>query len=348
MDRGCTDALANDIIASSFLHGNIEVQWTMVDSGRSRRSAERNDQIYVDASGGPFCVYPERWEFVPRGERPIYAIHHMLELGIVLSGRLRLHYSRWMTDLGPGEIWLTGLWERHARVPLRKPSEAVTLMVLPAVLMQMNWAGDPPTDWTLPFKVAPEHRPTASNDDRATFRELGRELIGRQDDRQDPDRGLWLRLAMLRALLTLRKGWQPPASTRPFLNPDYGTLTAVVELVTSSNGLIRSKDVARQIGLSRNAFARYFSDFTGLSFPEFCVRHRLSRAADQLLETADSVKCVAHDWGFAHASHLHRLFLRYYGCSPGHYRRHATGHAADDTAGRSQTRRRTPAETKQR
>ncbi len=108
---------------------------------KSRTSpAAPNDQIYVSTSDRPFWVYDEWWEPNYEVRRPIFAVHHMVELGIVLSGRMRVHYSQWTTDLGPGDVWFTGIWERHVCVPLDKePGEEITVMVQPAALMQMNW-----------------------------------------------------------------------------------------------------------------------------------------------------------------------------------------------------------------
>lgn len=37
----------------------------------------------------------------------------------------------------------------------------------------------------------------------------------------------------------------------------------------------------------------------------------------------DQLKAVASDWGFTDASHLHRCFMKHYGCPPAGYRQRA-------------------------
>jgi AraC-like DNA-binding protein len=130
----------------------------------------------------------------------------------------------------------------------------------------------------------------------------------------------WALVHLLEALLLLQQDWNGPATVGPPLHPDHAAIGAAVDLILSSKGLIRSQDAARECGLSRNVFAQRFRHFTGLAFPEFCRRHRLRGAAEQLLQTTDPVKTVAQDWGFTDQSHLHRHFLLYYHRSPAQYR----------------------------
>jgi len=46
----------------------------------------------------------------------------------------------------------------------------------------------------------------------------------------------------------------------------------------------------------------------------------VNTAASQLRATNDPVKAVARDWGFTDASHMHRNFVKHYGCTPNEYR----------------------------
>ena len=73
-------------------------------------------------------------------------------------------------------------------------------------------------------------------------------------------------------------------------------------------------------GLSRNRFGSLFRDVTGVAFPLFALRFRLSGAASQLACTDDPIKAVALAWSFTDDSHFHRAFQRHYGVSPSDYR----------------------------
>ena len=61
----------------------------------------------------------------------------------------------------------------------------------------------------------------------------------------------------------------------------------------------------------------------GLSFGMFCRRSRLGRVAQLLLSTDLSTETIAGEAGFADGSHLHRAFVKQYGCTPGVYRAQA-------------------------
>lgn len=273
-------------------------------------------------------VWASYWNSGPTDE-PVgslsFDMHYELEVGILMSGRLRCHYSRWQQDIGPGEVWLCGAWERHGRAVIEGPYERAILYIHPAFLMRMNLEGTPPFDWTAPFKVPPGQRPQASGAQREALLGLAQRVRARctpppeREDRTTKDRA-WALPVLLEALFVLREGWRSPASAAPLLPPHHASMSAAVDMVLNGRGLIRLQEVAAKLGLSRNAFARQFQSFTGIPFTEFCRRHRLRGAAAQLLQTTDPVKLAAHEWGFADQSHLNRCFLRYYKCSPVEYR----------------------------
>ncbi len=259
-----------------------------------------------------------------RGQ-PYFDMHYMLEVGILLSGKLRAYYSRWQVDLEPGDVWLCGVWERHGRGVLEPPYERLCLLALPSVLLRLNLEGSPPLDWTMPFKVPPSQRPRTTDETRGAILALAERACSKrqQEDerRYNPLHNAWYLLLLQELLLILMRDWKMPTRSSLLLQADYATMNRAMEMVLSSRGILRSQEVAKACGMSRNVFARHFKEFVGISFPEFCRRHRLSGVAEQLIRTPDPVKSIARDWGFAHVSHLHRCFFRYYDCSPTEYRR---------------------------
>jgi len=104
-------------------------------------------------------------------------------------------------------------------------------------------------------------------------------------------------------------------------------ITPAINLAFSSRALVTNLAAAKACGLSRDCFIRSFRSLMGVSFRQFAVRHRLSKAAEQLLKTDLPIKAIAHEWGFTDASHLHRLFTQHYGCTPQAYRTSSTAQA---------------------
>ncbi len=79
--------------------------------------------------------------------------------------------------------------------------------------------------------------------------------------------------------------------------------------------------VARRLGVSREHLVRSMRTATGLPPGQWLRRHRIQRAADELLVTTASIADVACAAGFASASHFVRLFRTVHGETPSQYRR---------------------------
>ncbi len=81
------------------------------------------------------------------------------------------------------------------------------------------------------------------------------------------------------------------------------------------------EQVARQAGMSKFHFCRYFKKSTGLSFREFLVRRRVARALELLLNRKRSVSQVSLEVGFKDLGHFSRAFRKLTGQPPSRYRR---------------------------
>jgi AraC-like DNA-binding protein len=83
---------------------------------------------------------------------------------------------------------------------------------------------------------------------------------------------------------------------------------------------LRAEDLAEVAGCSRYALHRGFLATYGLAPSDYQRQLRL-RAARSLLAAGRGLAETAVDTGFADQSHLSRWFKRYYGITPGSYRR---------------------------
>jgi AraC-like DNA-binding protein len=83
------------------------------------------------------------------------------------------------------------------------------------------------------------------------------------------------------------------------------------------------REVARDLGVSREHLARQFRRATGIAAGEFIRRHRVLEAMRLLREDRVSIAAVADAAGFADQSHLSRQFRRYLRITPSAFRRSA-------------------------
>ena len=253
--------------------------------------------------------------------RPSYDMHYALELGILLSGRMRRLYRHWQTEIGTGDVWFQSIWEPHGYAVVRAPCKAIVIAVLPQLLADTGFEETPNYEWLATFVVPPELRPRMTPRIQGEVLNLARRLVDRVSVK-GPERERWLRVLLLELLLLLREDWKaPPVETNVSSADSYKRINPSLEMVFDDRQRVSVFTAAEVCGMSRNAFSRGFKALMGISFAEYGLRYRVSGGASQLRRTQDAVKAVAAAWGFADGSHFRRCFFRHYGCTPAEYRR---------------------------
>jgi len=256
-----------------------------------------------------------------RGSGRGYDMHYGLEIGVVLSGRVRRHYRTLQTDLGAGQGWFCGMWERHGWEVLTPSCRHFVLVIRPKVLLQERFPEDPGLDLMAPFTVPPQERPQARGGKRSEILAVMERF--KDSLRPDaPERSVFLELLALELLLMFSQDWNPrPSHTRTAaFQSHYASVNQAVQLALSSRRPLTTGEAAEACGLSERAFASAFRELMGISFAKFALRARLSGAATQLVETDDPEPKIATEWGFANAKHLQRSFKEHYAVSPLTYR----------------------------
>lgn len=81
------------------------------------------------------------------------------------------------------------------------------------------------------------------------------------------------------------------------------------------------EELARAVSLSRAAFARLFSEVTGVSPGRYLTACRLECAAERLHTSEASLAEIAAEVGYDSEFAFGRAFKRYHGASPGVYRK---------------------------
>jgi AraC-like DNA-binding protein len=80
-------------------------------------------------------------------------------------------------------------------------------------------------------------------------------------------------------------------------------------------------DVAREAGMSPQAFSRFFHKFMGTPFVEYVSMLRISLACRYLLETDKTVAAICYMCGFNNLSNFNRQFLRHKHVTPKEFAR---------------------------
>ena len=82
-------------------------------------------------------------------------------------------------------------------------------------------------------------------------------------------------------------------------------------------------DLAKRVALSRSAFSARFRELTGESPMRYLTRFRLARAAELLRSADNSLAEIARACGYGSEASFSRAFHRWFGSTPGNYRRRA-------------------------
>ena len=80
------------------------------------------------------------------------------------------------------------------------------------------------------------------------------------------------------------------------------------------------EELADVCKLNRSNFSKLFKEFTDGTPQEFIIRYRLSKAADQMKLTNDSIGEIAVKCGYPNQLHFSRAFKKRYGMSPREWR----------------------------
>lgn len=275
----------------------------------ARRYQYRFDQAHVDAMVNAIPLGP-----------PIYDVHGAVEVGVMLSGEHVRIFAGQTVALRPGDVWMSAMWEPHGWYATLPDTRALVLCFLPDFLGE-EMLGD--VSWLSLFALPPERRP------RVTEERMRQKILslaqGMEEEIAEKPAG-WasaLRLGLLHVLLLLTRALPPaplPADRIVRAGNLARVMPAVNLLYAKPTQRIGLPEAAADCGLSASQFARVFQRTFGVSFGKFTLRTRMA-VASRLLATTDlPVGEIAEQTGFADGSHLHRMFTKHYGCTPGDYR----------------------------
>jgi AraC-like DNA-binding protein len=266
----------------------------------------------------PVVVSQARYTEAPPA--PVFDMHYDLEMGVVLHGRMKRFLGDTGVERGAGEAWLCGMWETHGFDIVEAPCEVVVVVIWPPLLAGQRFPQVPELSLLAPFTLPARQRLSQAPALAEEVLRLGQRIAATAAG-AGAARAVRLQLQVSELLVRL---WEGRASTKGapgVASPDaFHRLTPALSRVFAARGAVATDAAARLCGMSTRQFSRVFRNLMGITFSRFATCQRLHRAADALVNTDEPVKTVAAEWGFVDASHLHRLFLKHYGCSPATYR----------------------------
>jgi AraC family transcriptional regulator, L-rhamnose operon regulatory protein RhaS len=115
--------------------------------------------------------------------------------------------------------------------------------------------------------------------------------------------------------------------SRPTIRPSKSRNSSLEDIILyiqdsiDQPELLRMDRLCDKFNYAPNYLSIFFKKQTGEPIKQFITRHRLSRVEGSLLYGKESIGDIADAYGFADESHLCKQFRRYYGMSPGEFRR---------------------------
>jgi AraC-like DNA-binding protein len=96
---------------------------------------------------------------------------------------------------------------------------------------------------------------------------------------------------------------------------------AIAYIVENFHDEISLNEASKTIGMTPNAFCKYFKKITRKTFMETVIDYRINYATQQLVETDKSIADVCFESGFRDMSHFYKMFSLRMEMSPLYYRK---------------------------
>lgn len=153
------------------------------------------------------------------------------------------------------------------------------------------------------------------------IKELMQEILSADSsDLPDELRRIGYLYRLLASLTASYQASHPKKTTREYPSKTYALYA--MEYINNNYDHTNITDVANQIGIDRSYLHHIFKQFFQISPQEYLVSYRLKTAASLLAETNASVSQISQVVGYEDSLQFSKIFKKYYGYSPKHYRAH--------------------------
>jgi AraC-like DNA-binding protein len=263
-----------------------------------------------------------------------YHIHPEVEILHILSGQGLLVVGDHIGRFVPGDLLLLGSGLPHMLCsdPITSDSSETT-HIRYVQFKQENFG---PSFWQMPEQQSVSHLLTQSVrglrfDDASTI-----SLLPTMDRLWETfgARRLWNLMQLLEEMAPSRSatplaslGYAPVLTHR-----DSERLNRAIQYMNSHlTGALQLNDVAREAGMSPQAFSRFFHKFMGIPFVDYVSSLRISLACRYLLETDKTIAAICYLCGFNNLSNFNRQFLKHKSTTPKEFKRRGAVENADSS-----------------
>lgn len=233
-----------------------------------------------------------------------FDMHYELEMGIVLTGKMKRSYDGVDLELGPGEVWFCNMWEPHGFQITSTPCEVIVFEIFPPMIHHnlLNY------NWLDPFISSVSQRPQSTIHDKNEVLAIATRVkleLGRS-----PKDIVRLQLLMFELIHLVSRGTNDkPTDKAPVNISSQHRIAPAMELVFRERRFIPLEEAAKACALSKNGFSQLFSKLMSTTFPKFALNYRIRGALHEHSHSGKKLEAIATDWGFTDASHLHK-YLR--------------------------------------
>ena len=293
-------------------------------------------EVLQPAAGHSFLVK----SFGERAFTAPYHFHPEYELTLITEGRGKRYVGNHMADFSAGDLVLIGphlphCWKLEAAgkdiVPTR-PAGAIVIQFAPDFLG---------SEFFSKAELAPIQQLLQNSGCGIRFPRPASIPNPDEQVKQSPVLAIEERIRSLayatgdfRRLITLLEILQELALSRNGALLDTRRITAELppidrerihpifaHLVENFRGDITLANAASVIGMTPNAFCRYFKKITRKTYMETVIEYRLNYATQQLVQTSQPISAICFDSGFSDISHFYKMFRARMQMSPLHYRK---------------------------
>lgn len=274
------------------------------------------EQIRPSSQGASFSVR----RFAEAGVFPfLWHFHPEVELTLIVRGRAMKFVGDAIERSVDGDLVLLGANLPHTWASDKGCNDCSSIVI------QFL-----PNFWGERFNALPEMRQVMHLLDRARYglvftgraRDEVADLMHQAADAQPVDQ-LWLLIRMLARLSRVtdaRPLSRSDATRHGQLNVSRRMRRVLDRLHADIVELPSQRELAADIGMSPQAFSRFFRRQVGKPFVQYVNEWRVGLACRNLLETDDSITDVALGSGFDNLSNFNRQFKRIVGVTPSEYR----------------------------
>ena len=274
---------------------------------------------YKFSASNPFHLYHS---IMPPFERKQQCpdIHEALHLGILLRGTMNGVFGRDFCSFREGDCYMTGCWEPHCCHGSADGYELLLITVDPRELSRFFLAENEKIRQLISLPSSLRQPLLRQGRIRAAAMTYGRSI--RQMMQHSPDQ---LRVRKWHAVIGLMIEICSCISSDsiPENSPsEYTRLLPAIQRLSSEAAVrIGVEDAAAACGLSVSRFSHLFRCFFGIPFGTYELQYRLSHAANDLYSRDQTIKDIAFERGFHDESHFVKSFKKYFGLTPGDYRK---------------------------